>query len=145
MIAGNAPKTQNRNSAKFIVRLLVSLAWGIIILWLSLTPSLPQIPGILGWDKLLHAGAYGLLSLTIAQFLIYLPVNPSKVWWQAGLVAVSYGAMVEIMQFLIQTGRTAESWDLFADAVGVFICCVIFRQVTGTRCQRHEQPDKEHG
>ena len=70
MIAGNAPKTQNRNSAKFIVRLLVSLAWGIIILWLSLTPSLPQIPGILGWDKLLHAGAYGLLSLTIAQFLI---------------------------------------------------------------------------
>ena len=109
------------------------------MLWLSLTSSPPQISGVLGWDKLLHACAYGLLTLLIAQFLLYSPLNSGNAWWQAGLVAVCCGALLEILQLLVNTGRTAEWWDLFADAVGVFLAYVIFRKFPGLGCLRgHE-------
>lgn len=145
MTAGNKLKTQNPSSAKCIVRLCAPLAWAGMILWLSLTSSPPQIPGALGWDKLLHAGAYGLLTVLIAQCLPCLSLCPGKIWWYAGLAAVSCGALLEVMQLVGQTGRTAEWWDLFADAVGAFLSCVIFRQMPGIICRRHEHLDKKHG
>ena len=54
---------------EFAVRLFLPVSWAIAILWLSLTPAPPHIPGPLGWDKLLHSGAYALLALLLAQFL----------------------------------------------------------------------------
>ena len=137
MTARNNLKVSKPNTPSFIVRLFAPIIWTCIIFWLSLTPSPPQLPGILGWDKLLHAGAYGLLALLIAQFLLCFLANPANVWWQAGLVAVGFGALLEILQLLAQTGRTAEWWDLFADAVGAFLCCVIFRQIQGVLCRRN--------
>jgi len=145
MTAKNNLKASKPNTAAFIVRLFAPIIWICIIFWLSLTPSPPQLPGILGWDKLLHAGAYGLLALLIAQFLICFLANPANAWWQAGLAAVGFGALLEILQLLAQTGRTAEWWDLFADVVGVFLCCVIFRQLAAPYCQRYEPLDKKHG
>jgi len=121
----------HRNSLETFIRLSAPILWALIMLWLSLTSSPPQISGVLGWDKLLHACAYGLLTLLIAQFLLYTPLNSGKAWWQAGLVAVCYGGLIEILQLLAHTGRTAEWWDLFADAVGAFLAYVIFRKFTG--------------
>lgn len=131
--------------SEFIARLSAPTLWAFIILWLSLTSTPPQLPGILGWDKLLHAGAYGLLSILILQFLYWQNSSNKNSWWQAGLVAVCYGALLEIMQLLVQTGRTAEWWDLFADTVGAFLCCVIFRQAHGLICLHHEELDKKDG
>jgi len=145
MTARNNLKLQTSSSLEFIIRLVAPLAWASIILWLSLTSSPPQLPGLLGWDKLLHAGAYGLLTLLIAQYLLSLSLSPAKICWYAGLAAVSYGALLEVMQLLVQTGRTAEWWDLFADVVGAFLGCVIFRQMPGVTCQRHEDRDKNYG
>jgi VanZ family protein len=145
MTTENNLKVQNPNTAEKIIRLFAPLVWAVIILWLSLTSSPPQLPGLLGWDKLLHAGAYGLLTLLIAQYLLSTSLSPGKIWWHAGLVAVCFGALLEIMQILVQTGRTAEWGDLFADAVGAFLSCVIFRQMLGVVCQRHDYQDKRHG
>ena len=145
MTVGNTPKIQNPKSAELIVRLLAPFTWAGIIFWLSLTSSPPQLPGVLGWDKLLHAGAYGLLTVLIAQALFFLSPNSVKIWWYAGLAAIGCGALLEILQLLVQTGRTAEWWDLFADAVGVLLSCVIFRQVPGVTCRRHEQQGNKYG
>jgi VanZ family protein len=145
MTAGNKHKTQAPLLFEFILRLCLPLAWGTIIFWLSLTSSPPQISGVLGWDKLLHAAAYGLLSLLVAQFLFCLPVDPHKVWWLAWLVAICFGALMEVLQLLAQTGRTAEWWDLFADALGAFIPCVILRQLPGLICPRYKSLEKDHG
>ncbi len=145
MTAGNTSKIQNPVNAEFIVRLMAPFLWAGIICWLSLTSSPPQIPGVLGWDKLLHAGAYGLLTVLIAQALFSLSLNPVKIWWYAGLAAIGYGALLEVLQLLVQTGRTAEWWDLFADAVGISLSCVIFRQLPAVVCRRHEQQGKKHG
>lgn len=130
--------TESRSPVAFYMRMLAPFAWAGTILWLSLTSNPPQIQGVLGWDKLLHAGAYGLLSLLLAQFLLCVfGRNSSKAWWYAGFAAVCFGALLEILQLVVQTGRTAEWWDLFADAVGAFLSCVVFRQIVLVYSRHH--------
>ena len=138
-------KKQRSSIPGFVPRLFAPLAWAATIFWLSLTSSPPQIPGPLGWDKLLHTGAYGLLTLLIAQFLLCLPLNPRKICQVASLAAICFGATMEVLQFLAGTGRTAEWWDLFADVAGVFLACVLFRQVADRVWSRHEPLDKDNG
>ena len=132
----------SRKSLEMIVRLSAPVLWALIILWLSLTPSPPQLPGVLGWDKLLHAGSYGLLTLLIAQYLLLLSVKLGKTGWQAVLPAVCYGALLEVLQLLLHTGRTAEWWDLAADAVGAFIAYLVFWRCYALVCSRRELQDK---
>jgi VanZ family protein len=145
MRTANNPDMQKVSPFEFTTRLLAPVAWATIIIYLSLIPSPPQLPGILGWDKLLHAGAYGLLAVLIAQFIICLSHNPVKSCWYAGLAAIFYGGLLELLQLLIQTGRTAEWWDLFADIVGVFFACVLFRQVSSIMSQPDETPGANNG
>jgi len=133
------------NKLKNIISVSSPFVWAIIILYLSLTPSPPKPPGVLGWDKLQHAGAYGLLSLLLIQILLYWRFTLTRSLWSAGLVAVAYGALMELLQLLTRTGRSAEWQDVFADAVGVFLCCVIFRQVMKLSCFHNANPDKNNG
>lgn len=128
-----------------ILRLFIPVLWALIILWFSLTSSPPQLPGVLGWDKLLHAGAYGLLSILLAQAFLCPPFSMNKPWWLAGVTAVIYGALLEILQLLSQTGRTAEWLDLFADAVGACLGCVIFRHLLKLSCCHDESLDTDNG
>ena len=128
-----------------ILRLSIPVLWALIILWLSLTSSPPQLPGVLGWDKLLHAGAYGLLSILLAQAFLCPPFSMNKPWWLAGTAAVVYGGLLEILQLLSQTGRTAEWLDLFADAIGACFCCVVFRHIQKLSCCHDERSDKNNG
>lgn len=128
-----------------ILRLSIPVLWALIILWLSLTSSPPQLPGVLGWDKLLHAGAYGLLSILLAQAFLCPPFSMNKPWWPAAIAAVVYGALLEILQLLSQTGRTAEWLDLFADAIGACFCCVVFRHLLKLSCCHDEKSDKNNG
>ena len=128
-----------------ILRLSMPVLWALIIFWLSLTSSPPQLPGVLGWDKLLHAGAYGLLSVLLAQAFFCPPFSAKKPWWLAGTIAVVYGALLEILQLLSQSGRTAEWLDLLADAVGACFCCVVFRHLMKLFCCHDERSDKDNG
>jgi VanZ family protein len=134
----------SKNSLLLILRLSAPAVWALIILWLSLTSSPPQIEGALGWDKFLHASAYGLLSLLLAQAFISFQL-PGKAMWWAGLSAVAYGGLLEILQMLAQTGRTAEWWDLFADAVGAFLGCVIFRRMLNLLSHHNETLGRNNG
>ena len=133
------------SKSKQILRLSAPVLWALIIFWLSLTSSPPQLPGLLGWDKLLHAGAYGLLSLLLAQAFLCPPFSMNKPWWLAGTTAVVYGALLEILQLLSHTGRTAEWLDLFADALGAFFCCVVFRHMLKLYCCYDEKSDTNNG
>jgi VanZ family protein len=128
----------SRKTLETLVRFSAPVMWALIMLWLSLSPSPPQLPGVLGWDKLLHAGAYGLLTILIAQLLLYLSIPLGKAGWPALLPAVCYGALLEVLQLLLHTGRTAEWWDLFADAVGAVLAYLVFRRFSGMVCLRRE-------
>lgn len=128
------------NSQELLTRLGFLVVWVVAMLWLSLTPSPPQVPGALGWDKLQHALAYGLLTILVARFLVYFSRADKKVWWQAVLIAVLYGGLLEVLQLMARTGRTAEWWDLAADVVGALISGLIFRAIqTRLKCQEKSQ------
>ena len=131
--------------AEFTARALVLIVYVGILCWLSLTSTPPQLPGVLGWDKLLHAGAYGLLSVLVAQVLFCLTGSSDSTWWYAWFTAVCFGALLELLQLLAHTGRTAEWWDLCADALGASLSCVIFRQVLRLYSRHHEQPGAHDG
>lgn len=145
MTTRNTLKIQSSRTPEMILRLLAPLVWVCMIVWLSLTSSPPQISGVLGWDKLLHAGAYGLLTLLIAQSFLCLPLNPRKAWWYSLVASICFGALMEVLQLLVETGRSAEWGDLCADAVGSLLACVIFRQVLDSVWLRRESLEKDHG
>jgi hypothetical protein len=64
------------------------------------------------WDKALHFTAYfGLCLMTT----IAVRANRKALWWAAGLVLL--GGTLEIIQGL--TGRDADIFDAFANALGV--------------------------
>ncbi len=133
------------NRIKYLVRLFLPAAWLIAVGWLSLTPSPPQVHGIMSWDKLLHAGAYGLLTILMAQYFLHYLKNPWHAGWLAVLCAVVCGGGLEILQMAMQSGRIAEWTDLFADAVGAILGCVIFRQIVVLYWRHFECPESSHG
>ena len=126
---GGSAHICKNNGPAFVARLLAPLLWALVILWLSLTSSPPEIPGVLGWDKLLHAGAYGLLTLLVIQALaVFLPKRIS-LYAVSSLLCIFYGGVVEVLQMVTDAGRTAEWWDLVADIIGIVLACVIFSQL----------------
>ena len=128
-----------------ILRLSIPVLWALIIFWLSLTSSPPELPSVLGWDKLLHVVAYGLLSILLAQAFLCPPFSMNKPWLWAWTTAVVYGAFLEVLQLLSQTGRTAEWLDLFADAIGAFLGCVVFCYTLKFFCCHDERSDTSNG
>lgn len=111
------------NPVMALVRLVAPLAYAGVILWLSLSPSPPQITGVMGWDKLQHAAAYALLAALVGQCLIYLFPKNMQIWFVAGVVSLFYGGLLELLQGVSDAGRSAEWWDLFADLVGISLSC----------------------
>lgn len=129
-------KSRELSGFNYVVRLFAPIIWSGIICWLSLTSSPLQIPGILGWDKLLHAAAYALLTVLVAQYLhVYSGNWIASVY--AGLLATVYGGLMEVLQLMVQTGRTAEWSDMAADIVGALAGYVIFRRAVVLLSQYH--------
>lgn len=127
------PPSVNHTNKFYIIqtlRLFLLFIWIAIIFWLSLAPSPPRLGGLLGWDKLQHGLAYGLLAWLLSWVLVYRRSGFNRqAWWQSWLLTCLFGGILEILQMMMHNGRTAEWGDLLADATGALISCVIFRQV----------------
>jgi VanZ family protein len=139
-------KTSLHHRLWIALRILAPAIWACMILWLSLTPTPPQVPEPIDWDKLLHAGAYGLLTLLLVQMLpcVFRRAHGTT-WLIAGLAAVGYGGLMELLQWLARNGRTADWMDLVADAVGALVCYVIFRHKGLVSWLNNAQPGDGHG
>jgi VanZ family protein len=113
--------------------LWLALGWlGVLaILWLSLTPSPPQIDIEQG-DKLAHALAYAALMFWFCQLH---GSRRARTGFALGFVAL--GIAIEFMQRA--TGyRSFELWDMAADAAGVLIGWLIARVEGGRLLARIE-------
>lgn len=99
-------------------RFVPLVAWVIIVLWLTLTPSPLQVSGLLGWDKLQHAGAFSVLALLAGWAFAPLGPTPMPGWFRGALFAFFFGGLVELLQEVFTTTRSAEWQDLLADLVG---------------------------
>lgn len=102
-----------------IQRWLLFIAYVILICWLSLTPSPPKIESaFFGWDKVQHAGAYGLFALLAGWAFGTFPLDRQRRWRLAVAAVVLCGGLLEIAQGLFTANRAAEWGDLLADLVG---------------------------
>ncbi|MGM9515965.1 VanZ family protein [Roseateles sp. DB2] len=85
---------------------------------LALSPSPPKAAD-LGWDKLNHLSAFGLLMLLAGL------AWPRR-WRQAALGLMAYGGLIELLQTQVP-GRSAEWADLLADALGLLLGLSLLR------------------
>jgi VanZ family protein len=103
----------------------------LVILWLALMPA-GLAPSGLGWDKLNHAGA-----IAVATGLAYLSLRPRK--WAAAaafLYGTSLGILIEILQAILTTSRTAEWSDVVADLIGAgcaWVAVGIYQRKTASK------------
>jgi VanZ family protein len=87
------------------------IALAAIVVFESLTPSVPMPAAIS--DKLAHAAGYGALSFWFAGIL-----ERRRYPVLAGLL-LAFGVLVELAQYAMGIGRTAEWQDVVANFLGI--------------------------
>lgn len=100
-----------------------AILWAVVILVLCSLPSestdaIPKFPGI---DKLVHTGFFFVFTVLLYYGAIR-RLGTSRPSWSISIRVVVFSLLfalfTEYIQWKIFTYRSAEAWDLFADAVG---------------------------
>jgi len=97
-----------------ILALALGWGWAATIVWLSLTPSPPQVDVQFG-DKIGHFGAYGLLMLWFC--LLYSSAS-TRTRHAAAFIAMGIG--LEFVQGWLGY-RTFDVMDMAANTIGVLL------------------------
>lgn len=108
-------------------RWAVVLAYMVTIFAASAGPGPPLPPGR-NFDKVLHAGAFGVLSALAAWALARGRLR-SATWRMllgACLISTAYGALDETHQYFVP-GRQSDVADLAADALGALAAAAAIR------------------
>ena len=93
----------------------------VITLWiLSSQSTLPQLKGILGFDKLQHLTAYAALAFSLGFWFFPHRCQPWRVFLIPALIASCYGAIDEFHQYFVP-GRACDVWDWIADTLGAVL------------------------
>ncbi|ANM28793.1 hypothetical protein ABI59_02960 [Acidobacteria bacterium Mor1] len=94
-------------------------------MWLGSSDTTIQSE-VMRYDKLLHAGAYGLLQLLMLRACHggFTPARRAAML-TAAAASLSHGVISETLQSFIP-GRTASVWDLVADIVGILIASILW-------------------
>ena len=85
-------------------------------------------------DKIVHAFAFALLSLSMSVAFTKLHLFPYKIPVLMLIILVSctgFGTILEIIQGKLIVGRTADFLDIVADCAGSALAFVAFRGVYG--------------
>jgi len=110
--------------------LLLALAWMAIIFYLSHQPTL-GVPSLFeNQDKVMHAGAYGLLAaLILGAMPLRLPGYTRQQAWLSVMLASLYGISDEFHQSFIP-GRSPEVGDWMADTLGALLATILLAQLS---------------
>jgi VanZ family protein len=115
----------------FFKNMYPALLWAALILALTLSPE-PEIPKV-KWlnipqaDKIVHAVLFGVQYFLLMYGLMR--QHSSRVYSKYVLriivIVVLYGAVTEILQAVLPTGRDADVMDWLADCVGTLLAFII--------------------
>jgi VanZ family protein len=109
--------------------IVMSLALISIVIWGSLETGVPIAAGS---DKFEHFGTY----LFLAVWFTGLVHRMRYAWVVGGLIAL--GASMEVLQYLMHAGRTADINDMAANTAGVALGLLLGLLLTGGWAQRIE-------
>jgi len=93
-----------------------------VVVWLSLTPTPPEVPPIISWDKALHFAAYACL-------MFWFGMGFERHWrWPVFLVGLGVG-----VEYLQGYGgyRSFDPFDMLANALGVAFGVLISKTPAG--------------
>lgn len=115
-----------------------------LVAWGALTPrpALPELDVPFA-DKLLHAGAFGVVAVLVGWALVLPTRRGLARWLGAWTFAVGYGIAVEVLQGFVP-GRSQEVADAVADAVGATIGLALLGALVRwrTRASRVDTPGR---
>jgi VanZ family protein len=108
----------------------------------SVTPVVPvPVVPIPHLDKLLHAGAYGLLTLLLARALRGSSrARSGELALAACLWATAYGGVEELLQRSVP-GRSCDFFDVLANAVGATLAALVWHRVATWAARRRNHTD----
>ena len=92
--------------------------------YLSLRAGILREPVIPHLDKLIHALGYGVLAILACG--LFAPGNARRA---ALLWLLLFGGLIELAQGVWAVNRLADPWDLLANACGIGLAALLFRQV----------------
>lgn len=110
-----------------------------IILYLTLLPHpLPEtnLPLFDGADKVVHAAMMLTLMLTMSidyarqQYDTAVSQLPARVYTTICAITILFGGSIEIVQYLMGLGRSADMADFIADAAGALVGLIVAPNVT---------------
>ena len=136
-----------------IIKLIPTILWGFFILFLTLKPKSHSGSNFPLWlvnlhpDKIAHftfwAIWYAIFALTFLkqQSLLFngtieqdFPVNKRSIKaFYFILVATIVGAIIELLQWKLNWGRSAEWIDLLCDFLGLLFMYLVFRRSTSLK------------
>lgn len=116
----------------------LTIIWAVLVLILC---DIPMSPGsgegfFEGFDKLVHTGFFFVLTVLMFYGKIreqnsysFRILSVLKIFF----LAVSFGGLIELLQWKVFTYRSADWWDFFCDTTGVAmgIFSYIFLHRTG--------------
>lgn len=85
-------------------------------------------------DKVVHACAFSLMSISLAICLSKLRLLNDNKWVLVSIIVVSltfFGTILELIQGEWMVGRAAEFLDIIADCAGSVIGIIVFRGLYG--------------
>jgi VanZ family protein len=113
--------------------------WILPAIWASVVFVLCGIPGEhlpeinfwrwLRWDKVGHLVMFGVQSfllLRAARLVSSSPIGYTKVWALVSLT-ILYGALMEVLQLTVFSGRSSDVRDAVANGIGAVIGLAVFR------------------
>ena len=113
-------------SIKQWLRISLSLIYLTIIAFLSLLPpnDFPELPLFPGADKVVHTCLYlGLAWLACWS----MHAEHKKIWYLLIiLLSISWGAIMELFQFLMHLGRSFDLYDILGNSIGTLIGVLIY-------------------
>lgn len=114
-----------------------ALVWTLVMVYLA-SDSAPGGPELFhGQDKVLHAGAFGLLCALYGLGWPKSTGSPRRFWPVLG--AMIFGATIELGQLLLTRTRSAEWLDLVADLFGIALA-VLFLSIFNRKAEQGRSP-----
>lgn len=114
-----------------------AIIFSIISAFLFLMPGsdLPtsELFELIYFDKWVHVGIFGLLTLLWAGPFIWIVNQPGKQFLVVVVLIVVYGISIEFIQKYCTEDRNFDLFDIIADTIGVLVAYYILLQLYKAR------------